>query len=986
MDLRSGARTNKGKPPEKPTIDSPTPLGRLNMADGQSSDQTKKSSTSGAVNQSHADKTSTASTSINPPRTSQDNVSILIQQVLKMNENMLIMQREMREDRLERMELERQRIAQNQAIINQQQQPVIVQPTPSETDADLKEIINAQSAIIDTMKKQLERMERQMSVATIPTCLDNNVYTNDESQNDLFNPNNSRNSMPPEWNVPPGPASLTHHRESGQSAFVGHKRLNDLPVFSGRTEEWVMFHAAFRNSTEAYGYNSMDNAFRLQKALTGKAREAVSNLLNSGRDVETAMDTLQMMFGQPVMLIQCEIEKASAIPPIKADQLEQWAPFAGKVRNLVAVLDTDSTQQHLCNPVLLDKLLQKLPAPDRLLWSDETEHLQTVPTLKHFSDWVTKMAKRASRVVTTQPFDDSAGSSHRRSQMCDRRSGKSNVLLLTNKKSNENVSFVAKCIVCAGTHTITKCEAFQKMNVADRWSEVKRRRVCFCCLKGGHSATVCRKKVICDIEGCKRKHHQLLHDSNFVRIDEPVATTSSENPLSSTSASNVNIAPLMLSFPPPVVNTSLPRAEPKLLMRIIPVKLYGPNKTISTFALFDDAAKVTLMDEAMANQLNLRGELSPLNLSWYGGKASTEPSSRVNLHISGIGENAERYAMGDVRTVHNLQLPKQTIALSELHSKYHHLKNLPISDLNNAMPKILIGLGHCNLGMPRQTVNGDEGFVAIRTKLGWMLYGQQRYNETNPESTKRNELLLINDNSPENSSLDELHDIVRDFHTTESFGVRGFSNPLLSRADERAMKILQETTVRKGDHFETGLLWATDNVQLPKSRVMAENRLAGVERKMRKNEKFANLYVKNIEKYIKKGYAWKMSAIEAAHETPRTWYLPHFGVENVNKPNKVRLVFDAAATVNGVSLNTALLTGPDVYTSLPKILFQFRINVVGVCGDIEEMFHRITIRQEDQDSQRFLWRDGDSSKEIETYVMQAMTFGARCSPCSAQFV
>lgn len=117
----------------------------------------------------------------------------------------------------------------------------------------------------------------------------------------------------------------------------------------------------------------MDNAFRLQKALSGKAREAVSNLLNHGKDVETVMDTLEMLFGQTVMLIKCEIEKAKAIPNLRSDHLEQWAPFAAKVRNLVAVLDTESTQQHLCNPVLLDELLQKLPAAERLLWSDEAE-------------------------------------------------------------------------------------------------------------------------------------------------------------------------------------------------------------------------------------------------------------------------------------------------------------------------------------------------------------------------------------------------------------------------------------------------------------------------------------------------------------------------------------------------------------------------------------------------------------------------------------
>ena len=50
------------------------------------------------------------------------------------------------------------------------------------------------------------------------------------------------------------------------------------------------------------------------------------------------------------------------------------------------------------------------------------------------------------------------------------------------------------------------------------------------------------------------------------------------------------------------------------------------------------------------------------------------------------------------------------------------------------------------------------------------------------------------------------------------------------------------------------------------------------------------------------------------------------------------------------------------------------------------MFHQVLIRHEDQPAQRFLWRAGDKSNEPEVYQMRAMTFGAVCSPASAQYV
>lgn len=50
------------------------------------------------------------------------------------------------------------------------------------------------------------------------------------------------------------------------------------------------------------------------------------------------------------------------------------------------------------------------------------------------------------------------------------------------------------------------------------------------------------------------------------------------------------------------------------------------------------------------------------------------------------------------------------------------------------------------------------------------------------------------------------------------------------------------------------------------------------------------------------------------------------------------------------------------------------------------MFYQVRIRPADQDSLRFLWRNGDTSAPMETYVMKVMMFGTRYSPCSAQFV
>lgn len=93
-------------------------------------------------------------------------------------------------------------------------------------------------------------------------------------------------------------------------------------------------------------------------------------------------------------------------------------------------------------------------------------------------------------------------------------------------------------------------------------------------------------------------------------------------------------------------------------------------------------------------------------------------------------------------------------------------------------------------------------------------------------------------------------------------------------------------------------------------------------------------YNAKLREYLDKGYAVKL--LPSRIHSPRglVWYLPHFVIQN-----KRRLVFDAAAKVDG--------------KSLLNILLHFRQGKVGVCADIQEMFHRVLIRDEDQDASDF---------------------------------
>ncbi|XP_062702756.1 uncharacterized protein LOC134285626 [Aedes albopictus] len=419
----------------------------------------------------------------------------------------------------------------------------------------------------------------------------------------------------------------------------------------------------------------------------------------------------------------------------------------------------------------------------------------------------------------------------------------------------------------------------------------------------------------------------------------------------------------------------------KILFRIVPVLLRANGKSVQTFAFLDSGSDSTLVESSIVKQLGLVGRPAPLCMQWTNGVKRTETASQeVQLYISGI-DSTKSFVLNGVHTVQSLDLPRQSLRFEEVERDFPHLRGLPVKSYEDASPRILIGLDNAKV---KNTLKLREGKpdepVAAKTRIGWVVFGRNRgSDEDNPHR-------VLHCCSRSSDHDNELHELVKDFFRVEGTGVSS-PNALDSADDRRAREILEATTVRTpGGRFQTGLLWKYDQLQFPDSRPMAERRLHCLEKRLQKSPELYDNVKKQIVAYQEKGYAYVATEQELAEADPqRVWYLPLGVVVHPKKPEKVRVVWDAAATVRGVSLNSVLLKGPDLLTSLPAVLSRYRQRQVAIGADIREMFHQVLIRPEDRHAQRFLWRDSPSLP-IQVFVMDVATFGSSCSPCSLQFV
>lgn len=185
-------------------------------------------------------------------------------------------------------------------------------------------------------------------------------------------------------------------------------------------------------------------------------------------------------------------------------------------------------------------------------------------------------------------------------------------------------------------------------------------------------------------------------------------------------------------------------------------------------------------------------------------------------------------------------------------------------------------------------------------------------------------------------NTDNLHEYGRLLFSLENLGI--VAAPI--QEEQRARKILKNTIIRMDcGKFETGLLWKSIYVESPDSLPMAKRRLNCLEKRLQRNPELYDAIRKQIGEFQKKWYIHEHSKQEFdTFDLRRTWYLPLSVVKNSNKLSKVRLIWDAAAQVDGVSLNDHLLKGPDLLTPLLAVLFQFQEREVVILAEIMEMF------------------------------------------------
>ena len=426
-------------------------------------------------------------------------------------------------------------------------------------------------------------------------------------------------------------------------------------------------------------------------------------------------------------------------------------------------------------------------------------------------------------------------------------------------------------------------------------------------------------------------------------------------------------------------------------MPIVPVRVRAPGglKMVESYALLDSGSTSTFCRESLLDALGVKGSLEPVTLSTLQGDRVRSTSRVTNLEV--VNDDGSITELVRVMSRPSLPIGPEHRGTAEEATHWPHLKDVPIKPpLETDVVELLVGVDVPDALRPLKTISGAPGQpFAVRTELGWTISGPLG---RGPSPEARNfGALAVGESARESggadpvvgsdrsSNAEDLAALLRRFWDHEGEDVYDPSKG--SSIQDGSVMDLWLARGRKTDgHFELPIPFRDEKPQFPNSEEMARKRLGSLRKRLARDAELHRRYHESLQGLLDDGYAEEVPEDELSRADGKVWYLPHFCVINPQK-EKVRVVFDCAASHRGTSLNAKVLSGPDLTNNLIGVLSRFRLHPVAFMADIEAMFHQVRVPKEDRDVLRYLWFPGGRlDAQPKVYRMRAHLFGGTWSP------
>lgn len=744
-----------------------------------------------------------------------------------------------------------------------------------------------------------------------------------------------------------------------------------LPSFDGSYDHWLEYRDTYMSLI--HNSKEIDNVQKfhyLRSSLTGNALMVIKSLEFSSDNYLIAWELLENRYNNSRLLVQNHVKALFNTTSINKESSIQIRKLIDNILKNIRALNTLGEPTESWDTLIIYLITSKLdPCTERewenykstLTNSNESgTHLKLndlIDFLKNRADVLETINMTHSKLSTSDSHPKNRLSHHNKSH---------SFISTQNKQSNSsnksNLKRSRNCSMCNANHPLYACNSFLNLSIKDKYDFLKQNKLCFNCLRAGHSLSECWFGP-CKL--CNQKHNSLLHtdhnndasatSSAIVQI-LPELSQNADNSLctNTTTLHSAAHTSNTLQF-----HTSHSSLEDVLLSTAL-VEIADANNTYhTTRAILDNGSQHCFIAQSLCQKIKVPLLQSSVQVTGVGNTV-THSTKSCDIKI--------RSKLTDYNTrLRCFVLPQITSQLPALDTKsqINIPNNIQLADpyfQSQSEIELLIGADKFWDLLNDGLIRLSSGPYLQNTKLGWILSGPIIGNKTS----------CINQVHCNYSQSLDIQ--LRKFWELEEIA------PLhnLTKDEQICDNLFKETTYRDSEgRFNVRIPLAEASDTLGDSYELAQNRFLALERKLdRSSPEYKKLYCEFMKEYLDLGH---MTPI---YECPSpNYFLPHHGVlREHSTTTKLRVVFDASAkTTTGKSLNDIQLIGPCLQNDVFSILLRFRQHLYVACADIEKMYRQILIQSDQRNLQLIFWRE-NKSDALGVFQLNTVTYGTASAP------
>ena len=395
--------------------------------------------------------------------------------------------------------------------------------------------------------------------------------------------------------------------------------------------------------------------------------------------------------------------------------------------------------------------------------------------------------------------------------------------------------------------------------------------------------------------------------------------------------------------------------------------------------MYDSGSTCLLLKRRVSDRLELEGEDVELKIALAGGQESRSSEKLVEIQIASIkGDYITPKLIATTSKIIISPLPPVTIDPK----RYPHLagidftENYPQTCCSDVEILLDANLTVAHMLSIRQAPVSLLGPKAIKTKLGWILCGQEEQDDDNRQivSTK-----IIRSNGDE-----EEHEMFRRFFSIEDLGLKNEHETTYTQEEVQALELMDSGAEYSADErrFTVPLLFKLPPEKYLESHYPVCYKIAKTSRAKAIRDGMIEAVDKAMNVLLEIGAAELIPPGELRNK--QSSYIPMTPIYKFHsETTKVRLCLNCSSKhkVSKKSLNDIMYAGcvSQWMPCMVSLLLKFRLYPVAILSDIKSMFFEIRVAKRFRDWTRFLYAWG-SDPEPKSYRFTSLIMGAVSSP------